>query len=161
MDEPEWDASEAEILVFALERSRATFGWKTGGLDADALNRRFPPSEMTIGGLIKHLTTVEDKYTYVFFTSGHGEPAELDWGWESARHDTPEQLYSRWRQAVETNRKALGRLLEDGDPGQLTPRGPNLRRALMDLHDEYARHVGHADLFREAVDGLVGEDPPG
>ena len=37
---------------------------------------------------------------------------------------------------------------------------PRLRRMLVDLHDEYARHVGHADLFREAVDGLVGEDPP-
>jgi len=39
-------------------------------------------------------------------------------------------------------------------------RSPNLRRLLVDLQDEYARHVGHADLFREAVDGLVGEDPP-
>jgi len=37
---------------------------------------------------------------------------------------------------------------------------PNLRRFLVDVHDEYARHVGHADLLREAVDGLVGEDPP-
>ncbi|MGI8899944.1 MAG: Sua5/YciO/YrdC/YwlC family protein [Nocardioides sp.] len=37
---------------------------------------------------------------------------------------------------------------------------PNVRRLLVDLHDEYARHVGHADLLREAVDGLVGEDPP-
>lgn len=37
---------------------------------------------------------------------------------------------------------------------------PNVRRLLVDLHDEYARHVGHADLFREAIDGLVGEDPP-
>jgi hypothetical protein len=27
--------------------------------------------------------------------------------------------------------------------------------------EEYARHVGHADLIRESVDGLVGEDPPG
>jgi hypothetical protein len=27
--------------------------------------------------------------------------------------------------------------------------------------EEYARHVGHADLLREAVDGLTGEDPPG
>jgi Protein of unknown function (DUF664) len=26
---------------------------------------------------------------------------------------------------------------------------------------EYARHVGHADLIRESVDGLTGEDPPG
>jgi hypothetical protein len=32
---------------------------------------------------------------------------------------------------------------------------------LADLVEEYARHVGHADLIREAVDGLVGEDPPG
>ncbi|MFD0591507.1 DUF664 domain-containing protein [Catellatospora coxensis] len=37
---------------------------------------------------------------------------------------------------------------------------PNLRRIVVDLHDEYARHVGHADLLREAVDGLTGEDPP-
>jgi hypothetical protein len=37
---------------------------------------------------------------------------------------------------------------------------PNLRRIVVDLHDEYARHVGHADLLREAIDGLVGEDPP-
>jgi len=33
-----------------------------------------------------------------------------------------------------------------------------LRRILIDLID--ARHVGHADLIRESVDGLVGEDPP-
>ncbi|MBA3294454.1 MAG: DUF664 domain-containing protein, partial [Geodermatophilaceae bacterium] len=30
----------------------------------------------------------------------------------------------------------------------------------VDLIDEYARHNGHADLIRESVDGLVGEDPP-
>jgi hypothetical protein len=26
--------------------------------------------------------------------------------------------------------------------------------------EEYSRHVGHADLIRESVDGLIGEDPP-
>jgi hypothetical protein len=31
---------------------------------------------------------------------------------------------------------------------------------LVDLIEEYIRHTGHADLLREAVDGLVGEDPP-
>jgi hypothetical protein len=36
---------------------------------------------------------------------------------------------------------------------------PNLRRMLLDLIEEYARHVGHADLIRESVDGLTGEDP--
>ena len=37
---------------------------------------------------------------------------------------------------------------------------PRLRRLLVDLLEEYARHTGHADLLREAVDGRVGEDPP-
>jgi hypothetical protein len=36
----------------------------------------------------------------------------------------------------------------------------SLRRLLCDLIEEYGRHTGHADLLREAVDGLVGEDPP-
>jgi hypothetical protein len=35
----------------------------------------------------------------------------------------------------------------------------SLRRLLMDMIEEYARHVGHAGLLRESVDGLVGEDP--
>jgi hypothetical protein len=38
-------------------------------------------------------------------------------------------------------------------------RTPSLRRLLVDMVEEYARHVGHADLIRESVDGLVGEDP--
>ena len=60
----------------------------------------------------------------------------------------------------------MTRALADGgldQPAKLITRSgesPNLRRILVDLHDEYARHVGHADLLREAVDGLVGEDPP-
>lgn len=36
----------------------------------------------------------------------------------------------------------------------------NVRRIILDMIEEYARHVGHADLIRESVDGLVGEDPP-
>ncbi len=35
---------------------------------------------------------------------------------------------------------------------------PNLRRMLVDMIEEYARHTGHADLIRESIDGLVGED---
>jgi hypothetical protein len=38
---------------------------------------------------------------------------------------------------------------------------PSLRRLLIDLIEDSARHVGRADLIRESVDGLTGEDPPG
>ncbi|AGZ42072.1 mycothiol transferase [Actinoplanes friuliensis] len=172
--EPSMTAGEAEMLLFALERSRATFAWKTGGLDAAALSRTFPPSTMTIGGLVKHLAAVEEKYTNLFFSADPVLPdwfppdlgADPQWEWTTAADHSPEELYAIWESAVEKSREVLTALLADGGPGRAsyydtgTGESPNLRRALVDLHDEYARHVGHADLFREAIDGVVGEDPP-
>ena len=50
----------------------------------------------------------------------------------------------------------------DRPAGSTRPDGrtPSLRRLLIDIIEEYARHTGHADLIRESVDGVVGEDPP-
>ena len=93
--------------------------------------------------------------------------ADPDWEWRSAAEDTPEQLQSLWRDAVARSRAAVTEALADGGldrlaTGTSNSRGesPSLRRVLIDLIEEYARHVGHADLIRESVDGLVGEDPP-
>lgn len=182
VEEPSPTAGEAEMLLFALDRSRATFAWKTGGLDADGLNRRQPPSTMTLGGLLKHLALVEDRYTVLDVTGrpsaqGTGvqrlgppwdtaDPEDPEWAWTSAADDSPEELYALWRGAVARSQAAWAAALADGGLDQPTRSPlwgddrPNLRRALVDLHDEYARHVGHADLLREAADGLVGEDPP-
>lgn len=171
LSEPPLTAGEVEVLLFALDRSRATFAWKSGGLDAAALNRPHPPSTMTLAGLIKHLTRVEEETAaWRLFGERPTPPwdtAEQGWEWEAAADDTPDELYARWREAVARTKAAVARMLADGGldrPGGFTVtedgRSPNARRILVDLHDEYARHVGHADLFREAIDGLVGEDPP-
>jgi hypothetical protein len=37
---------------------------------------------------------------------------------------------------------------------------PGRRYILLNMIEEYARHNGHADLNREAIDGRVGHDPP-
>jgi hypothetical protein len=174
--EPSMTAGEIDMLLFALDRSRAQFAWKCGGLDAAGLRKPYPPSAMTLGGLLKHLALVEDRHTADDLT---GQPigppwdavevdfdADPDWEWRTAADDSPEQLYALWRDAVERSRAAWAQALADGgldQPSKFTSRSGesrNLRRVLVDLHDEYARHVGHADLLREAVDGLVGEDPP-
>jgi len=172
--EPSMTAGEVEMLLFAIDRSRAQFAWKCGGLDAAGLGKQHPPTAMTLGGLLKHLALVEDKYTAMALT---GQPigapwdavdfdADPEWEWRTAAGDSPEELYVLWRGAVERSRAAVAKALADGgldQPSKFTTRSgesPNLRRVLVDLHDEYARHVGHADLLREAVDGLVGEDPP-
>jgi hypothetical protein len=172
--EPSMTAGEIEMLTFALDRSRAQFAWKTGGLDSAGLNRPHPPSTMTMAGLLKHMALVEELRTIDFTGEAPGPPLDApeartdpDWVWRSAADDSPEELYSLWRNAVAHSRAAMAKALADGgldQPAKYTrsDRGesPNLRRMVVDLHDEYARHVGHADLMREAIDGLVGEDPP-
>ena len=94
--------------------------------------------------------------------------ADPDWEWRTAAGDTPDQLMTLWQDAVIRSRSAVGEVLADGGLDQLVTRitndrgeSPSLRRTLIDIIEEYARHVGHADLIRESVDGLVGEDPPG
>jgi hypothetical protein len=172
--EPSLVPDEVEMLLFALERSRAQFAWKCGGLDAAGLRQQHPPSAMTLGGLIKHMAGVEERMMALAVTGQPPAPpwdaiapgTEPDWEWRTAADDSPEDLYALWRAAVQRSVAAVEAALSDGGldrPAALTlgnGKPPNLRRTLVDLHDEYARHVGHADLFREAVDGLVGEDPP-
>ncbi|GLZ80912.1 mini-circle protein [Actinorhabdospora filicis] len=164
---------EIETIVFALDRSRAQFAWKAGGLDAEALARRPLPSRITLGGLVKHLALVEELFTIDLTGEAPGSPLaeadheDPDWAWRTAAEHTPDELYAMWRDAAAKSRAALLRVTADGgldQPAKYWRNNDgetiNLRRRMTDLHDEYARHVGHADLLREAVDGLVGEDPP-
>ena len=81
--------------------------------------------------------------------------------WTSAADDSPEQLRELWEASVVRSREAVGRASLD----QLAKycewdETPNLRRVVVDMIEEYARHTGHADLIRESIDGLVGEDAP-
>ena len=172
--EPPVAGSEADTLVGSLERQRRTFAWKCEGLDAAGLNTPLAPSAVTLGGLLKHLALVEDEYfTRRLLGKPLGEPwdtaaldVEPDWEWRSAAADPPERLYALWEAAVARSRAHLRQALAEGDladPVRLTwpdGRAPSVRRVLVDMIEEYARHTGHADLIREALDGRVGEDPP-
>ena len=84
----------------------------------------------------------------------------------SAADQPPEELYALWDEAVERSRARVAAALADGgldqpvDISDEEGRHASLRRLIFDLLEEYGRHAGHADLLREAVDGVVGEDPP-
>lgn len=172
--EPPMAGTELEHLVGALDRLRTTFRWKVDDLDAAGLAARIPSSELTLGGLLKHLAAVEDLQFTVRLTGGRiGEPWEStewrggnDWLFSTAADDSPDELYEFWDGAVRRSRDRLGAALTAGgldhavDLADPDGKPANLRRLLFDLVEEYGRHTGHADLLREAVDGRVGEDPP-
>jgi hypothetical protein len=173
--EPPLAGSEIEHLLGALNRQRWTFRWKADGLDTAGLELRVGSSALTLGGLLKHLAAVEE-----LASSWQLAGEEPDWptdpgrwrtpeGWEEtldAQGATPAELYALYDSAVEQARARFAAALDRGgldqDVHSSAPNGQhaNLRRLLFDKLEEYARHTGHADLLREAVDGRVGEDPP-
>jgi uncharacterized damage-inducible protein DinB len=168
--EPPPAAGEAETLIGFLDYQRATFAWKTAGLDRAGLQATVGVSSMTLGGMLKHLALVEESWCCEWLQGRDPGPpwdtvdwgADRDWDWHSAAQDSPEQLRRQWEHSVELARRAVAEAREAG-LDQLAKRqwpdgrSPSLRWILCHLIEEYARHNGHADLIRESVDGSTGE----
>jgi hypothetical protein len=170
--EPPAVGDEAATLLGSLERQRATLAWKCADLDGAGLRATVGASTVTLAGLLKHLAFMED-INFSRDLAGRELPppwngvdwrADAGWDWRSAAEDSPDQLRTLWAEAVGRSRTAVAAALARGGvDGLFTPPGGprTLRRLLVDMIEEYARHTGQADLIRESVDGRVGEDPPG
>jgi Protein of unknown function (DUF664) len=172
--EPPIAGTETEQLTGALDRLRTIFRWKADGLDQAGLRQRIGASSLTLGGLLKHLAVVEDYYFTTRLTGASLDEywpeadwdADPDWEFTTAADDAPPELYGRWDAAVARSRERLAVVLATGggldQPVDATRDGQHasLRRLVCDMIEEYGRHTGHADLLRESIDGLTGEDPP-
>ncbi|WP_117209499.1 DinB family protein [Allorhizocola rhizosphaerae] len=165
--QPPLAAGELDTLLGFLDFQRATLAWKCSGLDSAGLRATTGVSTMTLGGLLKHMAYVEDHWFSVYL---HGKDrrapfdavdwrADPDWDWHSAAHDSPEQLMTLWRDAVESSRALIAGVSLDQLAQRVGRAGwaPSLRWILCHMIEEYARHNGHADLLRESVDGVTGE----
>jgi hypothetical protein len=166
--------SEEESILAVLERNRRTFAWKTSGLGESGLRATTSASAMTLGGLVKHVALVEADWLAVKLAGqGYGPPwdavdfgADPDWEWRTGALDAAEDVYEAWRDAVQRSRELVAGVIKErglGGPASFTlpdGRTPTVRAMLLDMIEEYARHTGHADILREAVDGRVGESAP-
>ena len=152
-----------------LDYQRATLLLKTEGLDRAGLNTALPPSTLTLAGLLKHLAYVEDRWIQSRFLGRSDDELQpwgsapwhedRDWEFSSAALDDPDELRELYRAACERTRQTTAeRSLDDlvVTPGRDGERW-NLRWLLLHLIEETARHCGHADLIREAIDGITGE----
>src|SRR4051794_21877274 len=106
--EPPIDGAETATLVGFLDYQRATLEWKCAGLDERGLSATTAATRMTLGGLLKHLTYVEDLWFSRKLRGNEPHPpwdtvdwdADRDWEWNSAASDRADELRSLWRDAV-------------------------------------------------------------
>ncbi|WP_020387269.1 DinB family protein [Kribbella catacumbae] len=154
-------APEQELLAGYLNFYRTTLLHKCAGLTAEQLaTRPSPPSNLSLLGLIRHLTKVERIWFRIHFADNPAEPVFdlslgkdadfelIDAGRARSEYDA---LIAEW---TWSDKAAEGHSLDE----RFTFKGEisSLRMIYIHLIGEYARHCGHADLLREQLDGTTG-----
>jgi Protein of unknown function (DUF664) len=160
--DPPYVGDEREILVSYLDFHRATFEAKCTGVPPQRLSERtVPPSSLSLHGLVRHLAGVERWWFRIQFA---GEDVPLLY----YSDDDPDQDFDRldgdvteafavWRQECQRSREVVAAASSLEQTGtMLNGQVVNLRRVLVNMIAEYARHNGHADLLRERIDGATG-----
>ncbi len=162
--EPPLTADERASLDGFLDYHRQILLWKCSGPTAEQLRRAAsPPAKLTLLGLLRHLTEVEHGWfsvrvgrapeSWVYCTDARPD-ADFD---DIATAD-PAADYAAYLAQCQRSREVVA-----GLPLEFTfvhPRSGeemSLRWTYLHMIEEYARHNGHADLIREAIDGATGE----
>jgi hypothetical protein len=151
------------MLRGLLDWHRATLLWKCSGLTADELAiRSAPPSTLSLLGVIRHLADAERAWFRRYF---RGEQIPEVY----ARPDAPNAAFDE-TEASEAEAD-VGRLMAEWNASRAAVTETSLEdrfvheqfgeMSLRWVYDhmiaEYARHIGHADLLRQRIDGSVGE----
>jgi uncharacterized damage-inducible protein DinB len=162
---------ERTVLAGYLHDYRLTLELKCAGLDAEAMARRsVEPSDLSLLGLVRHLSDAE-RYWFRQVMAGEDAPAryrqsagdEHDRAFSDAAAEPAaiSLAWEDWRTEVAFAERFVGSASDLGLTRPYTGRGGHqgqvsLREVLVHMIEEYARHIGHADLLRERIDGRVG-----
>jgi uncharacterized damage-inducible protein DinB len=157
--------AERAVLDHWLELYRDTVLLKIAGLDAEQLCRRsVPPSNLSLIGVVRHLTEVEAYWLRVVLLDEQDvpdyycTPASPYGDFDDVSPTTAAADVAAYRAEVTRTRALADGWTDLGTPARGLRRGKpvNLRWILVHLIEEYARHLGQMDLLREAVDGRTG-----
>ena len=160
-------APERVAMETLLDHHRATLLWKCGGLTgAQLAARTVPTSTMSLLGLVRHLADVE-RVWFRRRIAGEDIPAiywsdaSPDGDFDDLDPDDAEVDFATYAAEVEAARAVLATrdyddtfVARHSDGSEETI---DIRTLVLHMIEEYARHNGHADLLREAIDGAVGE----
>jgi len=156
VDEP-FAGDERAMLDGMLDFQRAELLVRCSGLGGvDLARRALPPSTMSLLGLVRHLSEVERHWWQRRFA---GLPAPVRYegeaAFELAEAAGAEADYAELLAEQRASREAvaglgLGAVYDHREFGSMT-----LRWGYLHMVAEYAGHVAHADLLREAIDGVT------
>jgi Protein of unknown function (DUF664) len=150
------------ILEGYLNYQRSTLLNICAGLTGEQLARRpIPSSNLSLLGLIRHLAKVERTWfrqraagqpVPPMYDPARGKDADFNDAVATEAETDIARLQEEWRLA---DQAAAGL---DFDDTLDTGHGDTFSVRMMYVHliGEYARHNGHADLLREALDGVTG-----
>lgn len=163
--DPDRVTTERRALEQWVDYHRATLLLKCAGLTAEQLKRRAsPPSTLSLLGLVRHMTEVErwwfrmhangEQLTFPYDPEGIG----LDFD-DLEGADAAANIHSYWQEVDAARAAVAGKDLDLVVPsrGDHPERTRDLRWIFLHMLEEYARHNGHADVLREALDGTVGD----
>lgn len=151
---------ERPMLQAFLDWHRATLLYKCGGLTgAQLAAHTVPPSGLSLLGLIRHMTKVERTWFRQRFA---GEPVGPPFGEDKAadfERVDPARAAADYARLTEEFKHADAAVANASLDDTFSHDGELMSLRLIYLHmiEEYARHLGHADLLREQIDGATGE----
>lgn len=157
-DEFALDLPERQALSAFVDFHRQTFLWKCEGLSAEQLaSHPIGSTGISLLGIIRHMAEVE-RHWWRHRVAGENVPSlyddDAEWGPldpTTAAADY-EQLVNEWSMV-----DAVAARFDLDDTFARRDEVWSIRTLYLHLIEEWARHNGHADLIREAIDGAVGE----
>lgn len=155
-------AEERELLVAYLDHYRATIEQKCTGIPVERLNdRTMPPSTMSLHGLVRHLAGCEWWWFHHQFAGDDTEHVYYSDEWPDQDFEDLsgpfEDALATWHRICARSREIVAtHTLDDTGTVERTGERISLRAIMLKMISEYARHSGHADLLREAIDGATG-----
>lgn len=151
---------ERTLLCAMVDYQRAVLLRKVGGLDEDDLRRTMTPTGLTLLGLVKHLAYIERYWFQEVFA---GEAVTMPWSdddpdadWRPAAGESAQEIVALYLGEAERSRQ-IAAVAELDAMSAHHDVSVSLRWVLLHMVEELARHLGHADLMRERVDGATGD----
>jgi len=115
------------------------------------------PSGTSLLGLIKHLTAVEEHWFRRVFP---GEDCGIDMSLDVPASPTRDEVVAACRQACARSDEIVGACPGLSVMAAIANQGEDqavsLRRIVVHMIEETARHSGHAESLREQIDGATG-----